>query len=101
MRPLTWFLFGVLIVLCIAVSGCKSLPKPPEKVYITVEKFKPLPLWATQPIAKPYASDGSVGAVLGSEFDRGTVIDLMNCHRLLLAKLDAGEPVDPKACASD
>ena len=99
MRPLTWFLLGILILLCIAVSGCSSAPiKTPERITVVVEKYKPLPLWATAPIAKPMPADGTVGEALASEFSRGVIIDLLNCHRRLLAKLDKGEPVNPKEC---
>lgn len=96
---------GVLIVLlCIlaalGLTGCATrAPNVPKQVTVVVEKFKPLPAWATDPLAKPEPADGTVGARLHSHEARGAVIDVANCHRLLLKKLDAGEAVDPKECA--
>lgn len=93
-------LFALVAVLALlGLSGCATAPNVPRQVIVTVEKFKPLPAWATDPLAKPEAADGSVGARVRSEAERGITIDLANCHRLLLKKLDAGETVDPKACA--
>lgn len=107
MRPLAWQFLRILVLLlggAVAIlfvsglSGCSSVPKVPEKVTVVVEKYKPLPDWATDPLLKPLPWDGTVGAYLKSEDDRGNVIDLANCHRWLLKKLDAGETVSPKDC---
>jgi hypothetical protein len=91
---------GLLVLLAVVgLTGCATAPNVPKQVIVTVEKFKPLPAWATDPLAKPEATDGSVGARVRSEAERGITIDLANCHRRLLKKLDAGETVDPKECA--
>jgi hypothetical protein len=93
--------FAVLLVVLaiVGLSGCATTPNVPKQVVVTVEKFKPLPAWATDPLAKPEPVDGTVGARMRSHEARGAVIDVANCHRLLLKKLDAGESVDPKECA--
>lgn len=107
MRPLMWQIIRIIVLLlggALAIvfvsglGGCSTVPKVPEKVTVVVEKYKPLPEWATAPLVKPMPWDGTVGAYLKSEDERGNVIDLANCHRLLLRKLDAGEAVTPEEC---
>jgi hypothetical protein len=99
LRKLRVFMVLLLLLAVIGLSGCATAPNVPKQVIVTVEKFKPLPAWATDPLAKPEAADGSVGARVRSEAQRGIAIDLANCHRRLLKQLDAGQPVDPKECA--
>jgi hypothetical protein len=82
-------------------TSCQSRPNTPDQVTVVVEKFKPLPAWATDPLVKPEPADDTVGARLRSHEARGGVIDIANCDRLLLKKLDAGDPVDPKACGHE
>jgi hypothetical protein len=92
-------LLTVLLLPALGFTGCQPRPNVPQQVTVVVEKFKPLPAWATDPLAKPEPADGTVGARLRSHEARGAVIDVANCHRLLLKKLDAGETVDPQECA--
>jgi hypothetical protein len=91
---------ALLTVLLTAV-GCASrerLPEIPEQVTVVVEKYRPLPSWATEPLDKPQPADGTVGERVRSEHARGVVIDLANCHRRLLARLDKGEAVSDQEC---
>jgi len=91
----------ILLFFCLfMVVGCVEGVKPniPEKVAVTVEKYKPLPVWATKPLQLPLPADSTVGARLESNNKRGLVIDLANCHRKVLAKLDRGETVSEKEC---
>jgi hypothetical protein len=107
MRPLMWQILRILVLLLggalaiifvSSLGGCSSVPKVPEKVTVVVEKYKRLPDWATKLLVKPMPWDGTVDAYLKSEDQRGNVIDLANCHRWLLKKLDAGETVSPEDC---
>lgn len=82
-------------------GGCQPRPNLPEQVTVVVEKYRDLPSWATTPLAKPAPVDGTVQARVQSHDQRGTTIDLANCHRRLLAKLDAGEQVDAQECADE
>lgn len=96
MRTLT------LTAVVIALAACQSaptLPQVPEQVPVVVERYKPLPSWATEPLVKPQAASGKVGDRLQNEEARGGVIDVSNCHRRLLARLDKGEVVDSRECA--
>lgn len=95
MRTLIVFLLTPFIT---AASCGQSRPNVPEQVTVVVEKYRDLPDWATKPLPLPHPADGSVAERLQSEHDRGEVILLGNCHRLLLRKMDNGEPVDPKEC---
>lgn len=90
---------ATLAAVALALAACVSVPKVPEQVTVVVEKYRDLPTWATAPLAKPQPVDGTVEARVRSHDQRGTTIDVANCHRLLLAKLDAGEVVDEKDCA--
>jgi hypothetical protein len=102
LRHFCYFAIGFLVaVLAGLLTGCASTPIVPETVTVVVEKMIPVPEWATKPIVKPLPSDGTVGATLVSDYAKGTVIDLMNCHRALLRKLGAGLPADPKECGGD
>lgn len=86
----------------LAVAGCTNArPATPEQVTVTVERYKPLPAWATDPLVKPEPVDDTVGARLRSHEARGGVIDVANCDRRLLKLLDQGAPVDPKACGHE
>ncbi|WP_396616795.1 hypothetical protein ACHZ97_04255 [Lysobacter soli] len=92
-----------LLAAAVSLSACARDARPavPETVTVVVERYRDLPEWATQPLPKPEAANGTVGARLHNEEARGGVIDLGNCHRDLLSRLDRGESVDPKACARD
>lgn len=93
----------VLVLLVLGLAGCgrEARPNVPKQVTVVVERFKPLPAWATTPLAKPEPVDGTVGARARSHEARGGVIDVANCDRRLLARLDAGEAVDPRECGHD
>lgn len=90
-----------LLATVLALPACQSapkLPQVPEQVTVVVERYKPLPSWATEQLVKPEAASGKVGDRLRNEEARGGVIDVSNCHRRLLARLDKGETVDKKEC---
>lgn len=92
---------AVIVLACAALAACQTVPNVPEQVTVVVEKFRPLPSWATEPLAKPVPADGTVGERVRSEHARGVVIDVANCHRRLLARLDKGEAIDRKECDRD
>lgn len=98
MRTVTLLCTIAITPLLTAASCGNTRPQLPEVVEVVVEKPKPIPTWATDELPKPVAADGTVGARVVSEDARGHVIDLANCHRRLLRKLDKGEQVDPKEC---
>lgn len=89
-----------LLVCMTLMTGCLEGVKPniPEQVIVTVEKYKPLPTWATDQLIVPMPADGTVGARLETNNKRGLTLDIANCHRRLLAKLDRGETVNDKEC---
>lgn len=92
----------LLLATTLALAACAhTAPNLPEQVTVVVERYKPLPAWATAPLAKPEPTDGTVGARTRSHEARGGVIDVANCDRRLLALLDAGQAVDPKECGHD
>lgn len=93
----TIILLPMLLSLC-AWGSCQRKPTVPQTVTVVVEKMKPIPSWATDALDKPQRVDGTVGAALKSEDQRGNVIDLANCHRRLLARMDRGEVVQQKEC---
>jgi hypothetical protein len=99
MKLSTALLLAIALLPALGFGSCQPRPNVPKQVIVTVEKFKPIPTWATDPLVKPEPADGTVGARNRSHDARGAVIDVANCHRLLLKKLDAGEAVDPKECA--
>lgn len=86
-----------LILLCL-LAACQSVPTVPKTVTVVVEKYKPLPDWATKPLRKPMPADGTIGEIMASEFSRGMIIDVANCRARLLLKLDRGEAVKPEDC---
>lgn len=99
MRALTWILLTILaLLLLFCMTGCTTVPTVPEKVTVIVERYKPLPAWATERLHKPVRADGRIESVLGNENARGEVIDFANCRSMLLAKLDKGEAADRKDC---
>lgn len=89
-----------LLVAVFVLAACAREVRPtiPETVPVVIERYRSLPGWATQPLPKPEAANDTVGARLLNEEARGGVIDLGNCHRDLLARLDRGESVNPEAC---
>jgi hypothetical protein len=95
-------LAALALLFILSLAGCATdpnkLPSLPKEVTKIVEEYRPLPGWATTPLPLPEAADNTVGARIKSNDARGNVIRLANCHRALLAKLDAGQSVDPKSC---
>ena len=83
------------------LAGCAGPVKhaPPEIAHVVVKERMSLPTWATDALVKPMPANGTVGARLKDEDDRGNTIDLANCHRKLLRMMDKGEAVDPKECS--
>lgn len=94
-------IIAAAVVATTALGGCATAPKVPQQVIVTVERYKPLPAWATDPLPKPMPFDATVGARLHTNEARGGVIDIANCDRQLLKLLDAGTPVDPKVCGHE
>lgn len=99
MRKLRVFVVLLVVLAVVGLTGCATAPNVPKQVTVIVEKRVPLPAWATDPLTKPEPVDGSIGARVRSHEERGITIDIANCHRRLLKKLDAGDAVDPKECA--
>jgi len=89
-------ILGTLVTLLL--GGCATTPHVPRTVTVVVEKFKPLPKWATEPLPKPMPADGKVSSHLSDEDARGAVIDYANCRSKLLEAMDAGGSVDAKEC---
>jgi hypothetical protein len=91
----------LVMPLVLLLTACGSAPAhrtPSTIATVVVETPRKLPDWATSPLPKPEAADHSVRAHLTDEDERGSVIDLANCHRLLLRKLENGEPVTTDEC---
>jgi hypothetical protein len=93
----------IRLVVCLLaatlLTACASGPPPiPKTVTVVVERYKPLPTWATKQVAKPMPATDMVGDRLTDENARGAVIDFCNCITGLLAKLDAGQPVKLDDC---
>jgi hypothetical protein len=92
-----------LIPLCalLAATGCQRFvakPNIPQTVTVVVEKFKPLPDWATAQLPNAAPVDGTVGALWHADEQRAATLDFANCTRRLLARLDKGEKPDLKDC---
>lgn len=99
MRALTWILAIILaLLLFFCLTGCATVPKVPETVTVVVERYKPLPDWATAPLEKPMPKNGQVQSHLASGNARGEIIDYANCRSMLLIKLDKGQTVDRADC---
>lgn len=92
---------AIVFALLVILTGCANAPpKIPQTVTVVVEKYKPLPAWATAPLSKPAPVDGTVGARAQSHDARGVVIDFANCRSQLLIRLDRGEAVTGEECGS-
>ena len=92
--------FVLLVLICVMITGCFWNTKDdlPKETIITVEKFKPLPSWATEQYQIPQPTDGTVGARAVSHEERGWLLETLLCHRHLLTLLDKGEKADAKEC---
>ena len=98
-KPLTLIAIGIVLAIMSALmGGCASAPTIPATVTVTVEKYKPLPTWATETLPKPMPANDTVGERLKSNDARGGVIDYANCLRELLVRLDKGEAAGKEEC---
>jgi hypothetical protein len=91
----------VLALILLALVGCQrfvSKPNVPQTVTVTVEKWRPLPLWATAQLPNSPPVDGTVGALWHTNEQRAATLDYANCRSRLLARLDKGETPDVKEC---
>jgi hypothetical protein len=92
----------VLALILLALVGCQRFvakPNVPQTVTVVVEKFKPLPLWATAQLPNSPPVDGTVGALWHTNEQRAATIDYENCKNRLLARIDKGETVSTKECS--
>jgi len=80
------------------LTGCASAPVIPETVTVTVEKFKPLPDWATAPAVKPALKDGKISSHLSREHALDAYFDYTECIKRLTRAFDDGTPVNIKEC---
>lgn len=87
----------VLAVPALGFTTCDRRPNVPEQVTVVVERYKPLPAWATEPLPT-WTTGPLIEDSLRSDAARGVIVDLANCHRRLLARLDRGEAVDKSEC---
>ena len=89
----------LIATVALALGACRAtVPAVPEKVEVVVEKLRPLPSWATEQYQVPVPANGTVAARLANEDAALGLVELLLCHRRLLARLDKGETVDPKVC---
>jgi hypothetical protein len=95
---LTCGLIGVgLIAALAAVGGCSRLPSKPVVTTVTVTEYRAIDHELTDPLAIPLPVD-LVGDHLEREKSLESILTLANCHRVLAAKLSAGEAVDKRDC---
>lgn len=98
---LLW-LASLAILLLSSITGCAStrhpIAKPPEVVKVVVEQYRPLPAWATQPLNIPEPADNTVGERIKAAAKRKAVLQLANCHRALLAAIDADQTPEYVEC---
>jgi hypothetical protein len=90
------------ILITLALPGCQRFvakPNVPQTVTVTVEKWRPLPLWALAPLPNAAPVDGTVRALLIANDQRAATLDYANCRSRLLARLDKGETVSTKECS--
>lgn len=91
----------VAALLALALAACQSVPELPElprTTTVVVERYRDLPAWATEPLQVTPRADGRVESHLRHEAALQAAVDLANCHRRLLARLDAEQPVAPSEC---
>jgi hypothetical protein len=81
------------------LAACATVPNVPETVTVTVTQMVPVPTWATDPLPVAKRRNETVGEHLRVEDANTGMLDAVaNCHRRLLARLNAGEKVDQKDC---
>ncbi len=95
---------ALALIVLLAACGRETKPNVPDTVYVTVEKFKPLPEWATAPVdvPKPARKGDTVRDHLKHEDALDAAFDRLNgeinCRLRLLVKLDKGEAVSREEC---
>lgn len=97
MRTLAALMILSLLAGCATLREC-PVPKAPETVTVTVEKFRPLPDWAKRQLPEDAPRANTVDEAKRLASDRLKTIQAENCRNRLLAKLDQGDPVDEKEC---
>jgi hypothetical protein len=89
------------LILLALLPGCQRFvakPNVPQTVTVVVEKWRPLPAWATAILPNAAPVDGTVRALLIANDQRAATLDYANCRARLLARLDKGENPDLKEC---
>lgn len=91
----------IAVLTMMVVAGCKTtcpIPEQPKVVRVPVDRYIPLPAWATKPLPvdAPKANTPEEAVRLASS--RLETIRLANCRAALLRKLEAGEKANPKEC---
>lgn len=94
-----------LIPLAAALAACsarKTVVKPsvamPTTTTVTVTEWRDVPGWATEPVMVAPRRNDSVVEHLRHEHALEQAVKLMNCHRRLLRRLNAGETPERKEC---
>lgn len=98
MRTLVLILATLLLAGCPLEQVVRSDARPPKIATVTVTEHEKTPSWATDDLLIPHRTDDSVGAHLRNEDAQDAVLELAQCHRRLLRRMDAGEKVNPKEC---
>ena len=96
-------LFLIAAAVLLAACGSKTerelrKVQPPQVVTKVVERFRPLPSWATEQLPNKPPANGTVEALKDANNARADTIDLANCQRRLLVRIEKGETVDAKTC---
>lgn len=98
---------SVLSLAVLMLAACSRYPartviKPdtplPQTVAVTVTEWRPVPTWAIEPVQVPPRQNDTVGEHLRHEHALEQATKLMNCHRRLLRRLNAGETPERKEC---
>lgn len=95
-----------LLPLILALTACpgpveRALVKlqPPVVVTKVVEKYKPLPTWATEQLPNTPPANSTIEALKDANNRRADTVDFANCRSRLLIQLDKGEKVTGKECS--
>lgn len=91
------------VAIAALAAGCATtrdadIPKAPEVVTKVVERYRPLPDWALRLLPEDAPRQNTVDEAKRLASDRLSTIQAENCRKRLLARLDRGEAVNPKAC---
>jgi hypothetical protein len=88
-----------LAIIIPILFGCASNPpRLPKTVEVVVERYRPLPEWATEQRAVPALESSTVEGHLKRENRLEGEAELSNCHRQLLKQLDENKVVNPRDC---